>query len=203
MVGPTEGRPAEPDGTEARGLVTDADLIRAVQAGDAAALETLYHRHLPAVWRFAFARLLGDTATVEDVVSETFLAAVRRIDRLDPDGGSLVGWLIGIARHKIGDVRRRRVRVHSGVAADDQADAAGDTGDPAAPLESAETRAHVADVLDSLPEEQRMALEWKYLEKLSVRDIAHRLGRTEKAAETILYRARKAFREAYDRRDIR
>jgi len=204
-VGPTDGRPAEPLGTEACGLVTDADLIRAVQAGNAAALAVLYRRHLPAVWRFAFARLRGDTATVEDVVSETFLAAVRRIDRLRPEGGSLAGWLIGIARHKIGDVHRRRARVRSGGAAEAQTESAPakDAGDPAAPLEAAETRTRVAEVLDALPEDQRMALEWKYLDKLSVRDIAHRLGRTEKAAETILYRARKAFRETYDRRDTR
>jgi RNA polymerase sigma-70 factor (ECF subfamily) len=181
--------------------VTDADLIRAVQAGDAAALETLYQRYLPPVWRFAVARLAGDTAAAEDVVSETFLAAVRRVGRLQPEGGTLVGWLLGIARHKVGDVYRRRARVHTGAAAEERAAAA--DADPSAPLESAETRARVAEALETLPDEQRIALEWKYLEKLSVRDIADRLGRTEKAAETILYRARKAFREAYDRRDTR
>jgi RNA polymerase sigma-70 factor (ECF subfamily) len=179
--------------------VTDADLIRAVQSGDAAALETLYQRYLPSVWRYAFARLHGDTAAAEDVVSETFLAAVRRIDRLKPEGGSVAGWLIGIARHKIGDVWRRRSRVHSGGAAEERAEATPGGADPASPLETAETRTRVAEVLDTLPDDQRVALEWKYLEKLSVREIARRMGRTEKAAETVLYRARKAFREAYDR----
>ena len=183
--------------------MTDADLIRAVQAGDAAALETLYQRYLPPVWRFAVARLAGDTAAAEDVVSETFLAAVRRVGRLRPEGGSLVGWLLGIARHKVGDVYRRRSRVHTGAAAEQRAAAAEADADPSARLESAETRARVVEALDALPDEQRIALEWKYLEELSVRDIADRLGRSEKAAETILYRARKAFREAYERRDTR
>jgi len=185
-------------GTKAR-PVTDADLIRAVRAGDAAALETLYRRYLPSVWRYAFAQLRGDAAATEDVVAETFLAAVRRIGRLKPGGGSVAGWLIGIARHKVGDVWRRRRRIHSGGAAETRAEATAGGIDPAAPLEAAETRARVAEALDALPDEQRIALEWKYLEGLSVREIARRLGRTEKATETVLYRARKAFREAYDR----
>ncbi len=178
--------------------MTDADLIRAIQSGDTAALDTLYRRYLPSVWRYAFARLRGDTAATEDVVSETFLAAVRRIDRLKPEGGSVAGWLIGIARHKIGDLWRRRRRVHTGGAAEDRAEATPGGIDPAVPLEAAETRARVAEVLDTLPDDQRMGLEWKHVEKLSVREIARRMGRTEKAAETVLYRARKAFREAYD-----
>ncbi|MFO8012632.1 MAG: sigma-70 family RNA polymerase sigma factor [Phycisphaerae bacterium] len=179
--------------------MTDADLIRAVQSGDKAALDTLYRRYLPSVWRYAFARLQGDTAAAEDVVSETFLAAVRRIGRLKPEGGSVAGWLIGIARHKIGDIWRRRRRVHSGGAAEEQAEATPGGVDPASPLVTAETRARVAEVLDTLPDDEHVALEWKYVEKRSVREIARRLGRTEKAAETVLYRARKAFREAYSR----
>jgi len=178
--------------------VTDADLIRAIRSGDAAALETLYRRYLPSVWRYAFARLRGDTAAAEDVVGETFLAAVRRIGRLKPEGGSVAGWLIGIARHKIGDIRRRRRRTRSGGTAEARAEATAGGIDPAAPLEAAETRARVAEALDALSDEQRIALEWKYLEGLSVRQIADHLGRSEKAAETLLYRARKAFREAYD-----
>jgi len=181
--------------------VTDADLIRAIQAGDAAALETLYQRFLPAVWRYAYARLAGHTAATEDVTSETFLAAVRQVRRLEPEGGSVAGWLLGIARHKVLDVFRRRARVRPSPVAEDQADASDAGTDPAAALAAAETRARVAEVLDALPGDQRAALEWKYVERLSVRDIAGRLGKTEKAAETILYRARKAFREAYERRE--
>ncbi|HUU09262.1 MAG TPA: sigma-70 family RNA polymerase sigma factor [Phycisphaerae bacterium] len=75
-----------------------------------------------------------------------------------------------------------------------------DADGPAAPLEAAETRAQVAAVMDGLPDDQRQAMEWKYMDDLSVREIARRLGRTEKAAETVLYRARNAFREAFERR---
>lgn len=178
--------------------VTDADLIRAVQAGNERALETLYERYLPSVWRYAFAHLAGHASAAEDIVSETFLAAVGQISRLRPEGGSVGGWLIGIARHKIGDLRRRRGRVKTGVPAEPRAQD-DETSDPSASLETAETRAQVAAIMDALPDDQRLALEWKYLDDLPVREIAHRMGRTEKAAETLLYRARNAFRETFER----
>lgn len=179
--------------------MSDADLIRCIQAGDAAALETLYRTYLPSVWRYAYAQLCGDVAAVEDVVSETFLAAVRQVARLRPGGGRLSGWLIGIARHKVGDVRRRRVRTRTGAGDDEPIADADASADPRAASETAELRARVAAVIDRLPDEQRQVLEWKYLDGLSVRDMADRLGRTEKAVEAALYRARNAFRDAVER----
>jgi RNA polymerase sigma-70 factor (ECF subfamily) len=179
--------------------MSDADLIRAIQAGDEAALETLYDRYLPSVWRYAYAHVAGHASAAEDIVSETFLAAVRQVRGLRPEGGSVAGWLIGIARHKIGDLRRGRARLaraaEEGYGRTDVAREA----EPSAPMETAETRARVAAVMDALPDDQRLALEWKYVEGLSVRDIADRMGRSEKGAEATLYRARNAFRESFER----
>ena len=179
--------------------MTDTELIVAVQAGDEGALETLYRRHLPSVWRYAYARLAGDLHAAEDIVSETFLAAVREIGRLRPAGGSLGGWLIGIARHKVGTHRRRRVRQGVALGSQDEPADPSDAAGPAAPLEAGELCASVGTAMDALPDDQRQALEWKYVDGLSVREIAHRLDRTEKAVEATLYRARNAFREAYER----
>jgi DNA-directed RNA polymerase specialized sigma24 family protein len=61
-----------------------------------------------------------------------------------------------------------------------------------------ETRDQVLEILDSLPERQRMALEWKYVEDLRVREIAERWGETEKVVESTLYRARREFRRRFD-----
>ena len=180
--------------------VTDAELIHAIRAGDETALEALYHRYLPSVWRYACSQLAGNVHAAEDVTSETFLAAVRQVGALRPEGGSVAAWLVGIARHKIGDLRRRRGRERLA-----DADPA-ETGlpcpgapDGAAAMETAETRASVKQVMDALADDERLALEWKYLDGLSVREIALRLGRTEKAAEAVLYRARNAFRTAFER----
>ena len=179
--------------------MTDADLVRAIQAGDATALEALYQQHLPSVWRYAFAQLSGNSASAEDVVSETFLAAVRQIGSLAPEGGSVGGWLIGIARHKVQDLRRRAGRMRTTLEENLAAALPSHEDDPRAALEAAETRQCVGAIMDGMADEERTVLEWKYLDDLSVRQIAQRLGRSEKAVEASLYRARQAFRAAFER----
>ena len=57
--------------------MSDGDLLRAIQDSDPASLTTLYQRHVHGVWRFVRAHLSWDREATEDVVSETFLAAIR------------------------------------------------------------------------------------------------------------------------------
>ena len=173
--------------------MTDAELIRAVQAGDATALQALYERTLPPVWRYVHSRLVSDVNAAEDVTSETFLAAVRGIRSIDPDRGPFVGWLIGIARHKIADHQRSMRRLADAPAAEPPGD------DASKIAETGELRAAVGDVMAKMADDERIVLEWKYLDGLSVREIGARLGRTEKAAEALLYRARAAFRAMFER----
>jgi RNA polymerase sigma-70 factor, ECF subfamily len=171
--------------------VTDDEILRQVQAGDRTALRALYERYLPSVWRYVSSQFPGNEHLAQDVVSETFLAAVRAVGTL-PRTYSLTSWLIGIARHKIGD-QRRRARLDERTS---HAVLRAGTAQPdsQALLEAKETRAQVAAVMEQLSDDERLILEWKYLEDLSVRQIADRLGRTEKAIEALLYRARRSFR---------
>jgi RNA polymerase sigma factor (sigma-70 family) len=74
---------------------------------------------------------------------------------------------------------------------------------PAAPLEAEETRLHVLQVLDEMGDRQRTLLEWKYIDGLRVREMADRLGETEKAVETVLYRARIEFRRLFEQKRFR
>ncbi|MGD0519539.1 MAG: sigma-70 family RNA polymerase sigma factor [Thermoguttaceae bacterium] len=180
--------------------MTDAELLRGVRAGDLSAWEQLYVRCLPTVWRYVYLRAGGDRHLAEDIVSETVLALVRQISSLKPDDGNLSGWLITVARNKLGDHRRNAARAAALAAKardDDISPIAGDG--PEAVLEAAETRKQVLAVMDGLPDEERLALEWKYIDDLSVGDIADRLGRTEKAVESVLYRARRSFRANFNR----
>ncbi len=80
------------------------------QQGSRAALEALYQRYLPSVWRYVYTQVHGDRHAAEDVVSETFLAVVRGLRKLAADGGPLYPWLIAVARHKLGDHRRTAQR---------------------------------------------------------------------------------------------
>ncbi len=181
----------------------DGELIRAVQRGDRESLTILYRRYVKAVWRYLHAHLGWDRETTDDLVSETFLAAVRNIGTFDPRQGTVNGWLIGIARNKLRDHFRRAERVGVGRhgQADESVDA--DLRGPDRNLVEADIREAVIRTLDTLTDEERLALEWKYVESLSVREIAKRLGRTEKAVEAILYRARISFRTAYSREQAR
>ena len=154
-----------------------------------------YERYLPPVWRYVCTQLDGDRQGAEDVVGETFLAALRGVKGLDPDGGSVCGWLIGVARHKLLDHWRRMRRARDASAATNCEPV--DSRGPHDPLAAAESNAQVAEAMARLADEERVVLEWKYLDDLPVREIADRLGLPVKAAEALLYRARRSFRAVY------
>ncbi len=175
--------------------MTDAELLRSVQAGDLSAWEQLYHRYLPTIWRYVYLQVSGDKYLAEDVVSETVLALVRQISSLTPGNGNISGWLLAVARNKIGDHRRNMARGALAARMGNMGHVlAAAATTPHTSLEAAETRKHVIAIMEQLPDEERLVLEWKYLEDLSVGEIASRFGRTEKAVESVLYRARRSFR---------
>jgi RNA polymerase sigma-70 factor (ECF subfamily) len=165
-------------------LPSDQELIRRVCEGDSDAVADLYERYAPVVWRYVFARMRQDTHAGQDVLSETFLAAIRALKN-GATAENVAGWLTGIARNKLADWHRQRKAPARPEAT-------------SAVEETSSQGSIVADVLDGLPAEERAILEWKYLDRLTVREIAERLGRTEKAIEGLLYRARNAFRAAYE-----
>jgi RNA polymerase sigma-70 factor (ECF subfamily) len=177
--------------------LTDADLLLAARRGDAEAWRTLHERYLPAVWRQAYA-LVADVHAAEDITSETMLALLRGIDRVDAEAPKIAGWLAAVVRFKAADYQRTVIRARQKLTVVAMTAAEGESTSPSAPLEVAETREAVLSVLDQLPERQRTVLEWKYLDSLGVREIADRLGETEKAVEAVLYRARREFRRLFD-----
>ncbi len=144
----------------------------------------LYRRYAPVVWRYVFARLRRDTHAGQDVLSETFLAAIRSL-RNGKTAENVAGWLMGIARNKTADWYRQREKSAT-------------TDAEAATQRTSSAPGVVADVLDGLSDDERVILEWKYLDRCTVREIAERLGRTEKAVESLLYRARQAFLAGYE-----
>lgn len=180
-------------------MISDQDLVRRTQAGDRAALAELCSRYLPSLWRFVYTQLRPDETLARDVLGETFLAAIAGIRSLDLGRGSVAAWLTGIARHKLADARRRRTLSSS----DALLDALAPATDPSLPLSDQETRDAVLKTMSNLDPDDRLILEWKYLEELSARDIAARLGKSERSAESMLFRARESFRRLYDKPALR
>src|SRR3954466_6076696 len=86
-------------------------LVRRAQAGDADAFGELYDHYVTLVHRYAYHRV-GDRALAEDVTSETFVRALRRIDSLSFQGRDVGAWLVTIARNIILDhVKSSRYRL--------------------------------------------------------------------------------------------
>ncbi len=176
-------------------LESDQVLISRIQTGDREALATLYERYLPSIWYYVYSRLSGHEVASRDVVSETFLAMIQNIGRLDGASTNVAKWLSGVARHKLADYWRRSALQ---VPAQDLKLPEQEIN-PAVAMDALEMRQAVGQAMDRMDDLQRIALEWKYIGGLTVREIAERLGRTEKAIEGILYRARAAFRTQYKR----
>ena len=158
-----------------------------VDPGDA--LLALYPTALVEVYGYLLHRVGGAVPLAEDICSEVFLAAADSARR-----GSVadlsVAWLIGIARHKLADHWRaaareeRRVHAVSGLLDD-----AHDPWDRV--VDVAVARAALAEV----GAHHRSALVFRYVDGLSVREVAGVLGRTEQATEQLLVRARAALRD--------
>ena len=81
--------------------MTDAELLLAARGGDPSAFRALYERYLPTVWRYAYAQTRGDVHAAEDLVSETFLALVRALAKLDAGRGPLASWLMAASSRSI------------------------------------------------------------------------------------------------------
>jgi RNA polymerase sigma-70 factor (ECF subfamily) len=163
----------------------------AVLAGDERAWRTLYDESFAGLYAYVLWRSAGLRDCADEAVQETWLTAVRRIGRFDPDAGSFAGWLRGIAANVLRNHFRRERRRRPSGQLRDLADDSGRLRDPARQAE------HIAAALSALPDRYEAVLRAKYLDGRSVADIAADSGETLKAVESLLTRARQAFRDAY------
>lgn len=177
----------------------DSSLVAAILNKDRKATAEFVMRFADSIYSYVRSRLAPRYDLVEDLVQETFLAAWESLSGYG-GSGSLRGWLLGIARHKVEDHYRTKLRVPEPI--DDLNE---DTAALAiAPkvhqiMEEGQLRAKTQHVLASLPEPYRLALMWRYWDKASARDMAVKTGKTEKAIERLLSRARAEFRERWTR----
>jgi RNA polymerase sigma-70 factor (ECF subfamily) len=151
-------------------------------------LLTLYDRALPQVYGYLMARC-GDRAVAEDLTAETFLAAAAVRTNVPPT----VGWLIGVARHKLVDHWRWQARQERLLHAVEGSSSSSDD-----PWDVELDRLHAHDVLTRLAPQHRAALTLRYLDGLSVPESATALGRGVAATEALLVRARREFRHVYE-----
>jgi RNA polymerase sigma-70 factor, ECF subfamily len=186
--------------------MTDKDLVAAMLRGDEAAFRAFFQSYFPRVYRFALPRLGSDVEAAREVVQTTLTRAVRGLAGYRGEA-ALFSWLCQICRRQIVDyLRANRRRSANVVLIDDDAEfrAALEAIEAPAELEPYQgydrdqVRSLIQSVLDRLPSRYGDVLEWKYIEGRSVEEIGQRLGVGHIAAQSLLARARLAFREALE-----
>jgi RNA polymerase sigma-70 factor (ECF subfamily) len=173
-------------------MITSMSSVEVPDQG--AALLAMYDRALPQVFGYLRARV-GNEAVAEDLTAETFLAAVQAIQR-NAIPNLTVAWLVGVARHKLVDHWRRQSREERSLQL---------LPEPVAEVDDIADRferTRAREVLDELGAHHRAALTLRYIDGLSVPEVAEHLVRTVHATEALLVRARNAFRVAYARGDF-
>ncbi len=172
----------------------DQRLVAAIQRKDRKATAEFVSRHADAIYRYIYARLAPRTDRVDDLVQEVFLAAWENLSEYR-GSSSLQSWLMGIARHKVEDYYRARLREPEPLEATEQRPSFGTISpDLDDFLDNERLQKKTWQVLVNLPEQYRLALLWRYWDKCSAKEMAARTGKTEKAIERLLARARDQFR---------
>jgi RNA polymerase sigma-70 factor (ECF subfamily) len=187
-------------------VTDDRQLANRMLAGEERAFEVFFETYFPRIYRFTLPRVGRDEAMAKDVVQATLIKAMRKLGDWRGDA-ALFTWLCQICRHEIADqVRSQRRHSDKVVLIEDSAEVraalesieAPAADDPLRRADSDELKRLVHAVLDRLPNRYGEALEWKYVEGRSVEEIGELLGIGHTAAQSLLARARGAFREGLE-----
>ena len=181
----------DPTGDGSGGLSADAlagmNLVARAQSGDAEAFGQLYDRYVDLVFRYVYYRV-GSKALTEDLVSETFLRALRRISTFTWQGRDFAAWLITIARNLIADhFKSGKFRLE--VATADMLDADRSTEGPENEVLDSITNAALLEAVKQLNAEQQECVVLRFLQGMSVTETALAMGKTEGAIKALQYRA--------------
>ena len=163
------------------------ELVRRAQEGDAEAFGEIYDHYVGMVHRYVHHRV-GDRTTAEDVTSETFVRALRRIDSLSFQGRDVGAWLITIARNIVFDhVKSSRYRLE--VTTADMRDADTVTDGPEDAVVQRLTNETLVECLRKLGPEQQECLALRFLHGLSVAETAEVMGKRDGAIKALQHRA--------------
>ena len=182
----------------------DRSLARRVAGGDQGAFDAFFREYFPRLFRFTLTRVDNDPALAEEIVQRTMCIVVRKMGTYRGEA-LLFTWLCQICRNEMHAVYRQRgeayreeipIEEHPAVQAALES-IGGEDFHPEAMQRRDEIAGFVRATLEHLPAKYAIALEMKYINGNSVAEIAERLGVGEKAAESVLSRARSAFKDGF------
>jgi RNA polymerase sigma-70 factor, ECF subfamily len=183
----------------------DQELIARLLRGERTAFDQFFNEYYPKLYRFVLRRMPRDAAGAEDIAQATLCRALESL-RSYRGEAALMTWLCTICRREM-SARWQENRLYADaptLAEDDpriraalESLLAAEQGDPVIATNRDQVRESIKAALDYLPAPYADILEWKYVREMSVNEIALRLGKSPKATESLLTRARVAFRESF------
>lgn len=179
--------------------------IRKLRAGNQKAVQQWFERYADALHTLVYYRVGGDGDMAADIVQETFLKALERIEDFEPGRGSMFAWLSYLSKNCTKKALRDKTRNVSHATDESEMDtrlldAHSKIATQPLPedlLERAETTDLVRIALGSIPRHYEKALRRYYFEQKSVEEISESDGMSSGAVRTLLHRARAAFKEAF------
>ena len=173
----------------------DMRLVKAVLCKDRKATAEFVDRYSDPLYAYLHSRLFPRVDLAEDLLQEVLLAAWENLSAFQ-GRSSLKSWLLGIARHKVEDCYRARLRESAPLPEEDEESVPNMRVEPA--FDELMDREHLLkktrEVVETLPESYRVVLLWRYWEKRSALEMAEMTGKTVKAIERLLAHARQQFK---------
>ncbi|MFI1517903.1 ECF subfamily RNA polymerase sigma factor, BldN family [Kitasatospora cineracea] len=163
------------------------ELVERAQNGESEAFGRLYDHYADTVYRYIYYRV-GSRATAEDLTSETFLRALRRIGTFTWQGRDFGAWLVTIARNLVADhfkSSRFRLEVTTG----EMLDSNECERSPEESVLESLSNAALLDAVRRLNPQQQECVTLRFLQGLSVAETARIMGKNEGAIKTLQYRA--------------
>lgn len=182
--------PRAPDDEGSAGTGAPAstwDLVHAVQTGDQQAFGQLYDHYVDVVFRYVLSRV-GDRALAEDLTSETFLRALRRISSVSDQGRDLGAWFVTIARNLVLDhVKSSRYRLE--VTTAEISDSGNADRGPEHQVVTEATNAELLRCVAQLGDDQQQCITLRFMQGRSVAETAALMNRNEGAIKALQHRA--------------
>lgn len=187
------GFPSRPDPSDPATEVWT--LVERAQAGESEAFGLIYDRYVDTVFRFVYFRV-GNRQLAEDLTSDTFLRALKRIGSFTWQGRDLGAWLVTIARNLVADhfkSGRYRLEVTTGDVLDADREDRGPEGSPEAAVVEHITNVALLTAVKQLNPEQQECIVLRFLQGFSVAETARAMGKNEGAIKALQYRAVRAL----------
>jgi RNA polymerase sigma-70 factor, ECF subfamily len=160
------------DSSREREMEQDIALVLQFQRGDEQTFDTIFHQHKRGVYNLAYRTVGAEMA--EDAMQEVFIQVYKSLGRFRPTG-SFRAWLYRITLNVCRDSKRWHER-RPAAQYDDSLDSIPDPSDPVDSVESRWMYGQVESAIQTLPEDERVAIELHYLQGLSYRELSKALG---------------------------